>query len=112
MDLALLAHGSQARGLSPGKRGQMARRLFDNLLDSGLAGRREKKRAVSLPVSIGIHVAVLSAVVDPFSATDPGGHTLPMIGRVSRFRLRERSGLTRLQLSPRSSLRYTNWLAK
>ena len=41
----------------------MARRLFDNLLDSGFAGRRTKKRAVSLPVSIGIHVAVLSAVI-------------------------------------------------
>ena len=41
----------------------MARRLFDNLLDSGFAGRRTKKRAVSLPVSIGIHVAVLTAVI-------------------------------------------------
>ena len=41
----------------------MARRLFDNLLDSGFAGRREKKRAISLPVSIGIHVTVLTAVI-------------------------------------------------
>jgi len=41
----------------------MARRLFDNLLESGVAGRRTKKRAVSLPVSIGIHVAVLTAVI-------------------------------------------------
>ena len=41
----------------------MARRLFDNLLDSGFAGQRKKKRAVSLPVSIGIHVAVLTAVI-------------------------------------------------
>jgi protein TonB len=41
----------------------MARRLFDNLLDSGFAGRRTKKRALSLPVSIGIHVAVLTAVI-------------------------------------------------
>ena len=41
----------------------MARRLFDNLLESGGAGQRKKKRAVSLPVSIGIHVAVLSAVI-------------------------------------------------
>jgi periplasmic protein TonB len=41
----------------------MARRLFDNLLESGFAGRRTKKRAISLPVSIGIHVAVLSAVI-------------------------------------------------
>jgi protein TonB len=41
----------------------MARRLFDNLLESGIAGRRTKKRAVSLPVSIGIHVAVLTAVI-------------------------------------------------
>lgn len=41
----------------------MARRLFDNLLESGWAGQRKKKRAISLPVSIGIHVAVLSAVI-------------------------------------------------
>jgi protein TonB len=41
----------------------MARRLFDNLLESGIAGRRTKKRAVSLPVSIGIHVTVLTAVI-------------------------------------------------
>jgi len=41
----------------------MARRLFDNLLESGFAGRREKKRAISLPVSIGIHVTVLTAVI-------------------------------------------------
>jgi protein TonB len=41
----------------------MARRLFDNLIESGVAGRRTKKRAVSLPVSIGIHVTVLTAVI-------------------------------------------------
>ena len=41
----------------------MARRLFDNLLESGIAGQRKKKRAVSLPVSIAIHLTVLSAVI-------------------------------------------------
>src|SRR6185295_3230773 len=65
MDLALPGVRS-GTGLptAPGKRGRgMARRLFDNLLESGIAGQRKKKRAVSLPVSIGIHVAVLSAVI-------------------------------------------------
>src|SRR5688500_13970160 len=55
---------------------------------------------------------LLSAVVEPLSATDPAGQTLPMIGSVSRLRLRDRSGLTRTQLSPRLSERYRNWLPK
>src|SRR5688572_5478915 len=55
---------------------------------------------------------LLSAVVEPLSATDPAGQTLPMMGSVSRRRLRERSGLMRVQLSPRLSLRYTNCVPK
>ena len=48
---------------------------------------------------------LLSAVVETLSATESAGHTLPMIGISSRFRLRERSPLTAVQVSPRSSLR-------
>src|SRR5262249_25514887 len=55
---------------------------------------------------------LLSAVVDSWYATESAGHTLPMIGSSCHFRLRERSGLIRVQVSPRSSLRYTYWLAQ
>jgi len=55
---------------------------------------------------------LLSAVVDSWYATESAGHTLPMIGSSCHFRLRDRSGLIFVQLSPRSSLRYTNWLAQ
>ena len=48
---------------------------------------------------------LLSAVVDSWSDTESAGQTLPMIGSSSHFRLRVRSGLMRVQLSPRSSLR-------
>ena len=48
---------------------------------------------------------LLSAVVDVLRAIESAGQSLPMIGISSRFRLRERSGLMRVQMSPRSSLR-------
>ena len=44
----------------------MARKFFDNLLDSGTPDPDEKKgrrRALTLPVSIAIHVVVLIALV-------------------------------------------------
>src|SRR5215475_8535301 len=41
---------------------------------------------------------------------DPCGQTLPMIGNVAQSRLRDRSGLMRVQESPRSSERYRYWL--
>lgn len=63
----------------------MARRLFDNLLDSGFAGRRTKKRAVSLPVSIGIHVAVLTAVILVPILMSAKDLPEPALGAVSAF---------------------------
>ena len=63
----------------------MARRLFDNLLDSGFAGRREKKRAISLPVSIGIHVAVLTAVILVPILLSGRDLPEPALGAVSAF---------------------------
>ena len=59
-----------------------------------------------------IDTTLLSAVVDSWYDTESAGHTLPMIGSSCHFRFRERSGLMRVQLSPRSSLRYTYWLAQ
>src|SRR5438093_7359060 len=52
------------------------------------------------------------AVVAWLRETASAGHTLPIIGISSRFRLRERSGLIAVQVSPRSSLRYTLLLAQ
>src|SRR6185436_18056847 len=63
----------------------MARRLFDNLLESGIAGQRKKKRAISLPVSIGIHVAVLSAVVLIPILMSSRDLPEPALGAVSAF---------------------------
>ena len=48
---------------------------------------------------------LLSAVVDSWYATESAGHTLPMIGSSSHSSCRVRSGLMRVQLSPRSSER-------
>jgi periplasmic protein TonB len=62
----------------------MARRLFDNLLDSATAGGK-KKRAVSLPVSIGIHVAVLSAVILVPILMSGRDLPEPALGAVSAF---------------------------
>ena len=63
----------------------MARRLFDNLLESGFSGQRKPKRAISLPVSIGIHVAVLSAVIlIPILLSDRDLPE-PALGAVSAF---------------------------
>src|SRR5436190_21348587 len=55
---------------------------------------------------------VLSAVVAWLRDTASGPQTRPMIGISSRLRLRDRSGLIGVQLSPRSSLRYTLLLAQ
>jgi periplasmic protein TonB len=63
----------------------MARRLFDNLLESGLAGRRTKKRAISLPVSIGIHVTVLTAVILVPILLSGRDLPEPALGAVSAF---------------------------
>ena len=63
----------------------MARRLFDNLLESGIAGQRKKKRVVSLPVSIGIHVAVLSAVILVPILMSNRDLPEPALGAVSAF---------------------------
>jgi hypothetical protein len=48
---------------------------------------------------------LLSAVVDVLRAIESAGQSLPMIGSSSRLRLRERSGLIRVHVSPRSSVR-------
>jgi protein TonB len=41
----------------------MGRRFFDQLLDSDVAGKRTRNRTLTVPVSIGIHAAVLLGVI-------------------------------------------------
>src|SRR5260370_2447 len=57
-------------------------------------------------------VMVLSRVVASLKATESGGHTLPMIGILVGSRLRVRSPLIGVHVSPRLSLRYTRSPAK
>src|SRR4029450_12944278 len=55
---------------------------------------------------------LLSAVVDSWYATESSGQTFPIIGSSSHFSWRVRSGLIRVQLSPRASERYTTVLPR
>src|SRR5512137_1555275 len=55
---------------------------------------------------------LLRSVVDVLRATESAGQSFPMIGISSRLRLRDRSGLITVQVSPRSSLRYSLLLAQ
>src|SRR5258708_20436090 len=57
-------------------------------------------------------VMVLSRVVASLKATESGGHVLPMIGIFVGSRLRVRSPLIGVHVSPRLSLRYTRSPAK
>ena len=61
--------------------------------------------AAQVAAGIAMTNPALSAVVEVFRAIESAGQSLPMMEISSRLRLRERSPLTAVQVSPRSSLR-------